>query len=111
MPINKRARPEITRLATRRSGSTEISDIYGGYTEARAALSPPNQGVLKAGRLAVAQPLPVQHRAAFDRLAVLALDRDLAHALVACRRVADLLLGRQPPRPVRGRGAGEVRSS
>src|SRR3984893_7835672 len=106
MPINKRARPEITRLATRRSGSTEISDIYAGYTAARPALSPPNQGVLKAWRLAVAHPLPAQHGAAFGRRAVLALDGELAQALVACRLVADLGLCGDARRLVRGRACG-----
>src|SRR6266567_5027128 len=48
MPNSKRARPEITRLATRRSGSTDISDIYGGYTQAGAAPSPAKQAALEA---------------------------------------------------------------
>src|SRR5258708_32754330 len=55
---------------------------------------------------AVPNPLSAQHRAAFDRRAVLALDRELAQALVACRRVADLGLGGDARRLVGGGASG-----
>src|SRR5258708_19804488 len=55
---------------------------------------------------AVPNPLSAQHRAAFDRRAVLARDCELAQALVACRRVADLGLGGDARRLVGGGARG-----
>src|SRR5260370_41978603 len=56
MPNSKRARPEITRLATRRSDSTDISDIYGGYTQAGAAPSPAKPGAVEAKAFSFSSP-------------------------------------------------------
>jgi hypothetical protein len=57
MPNSKRARPEITRLATRRSDSTDISDIYGGYTQAGAAPSPAKRGAVDAKVFSFSSPV------------------------------------------------------
>src|SRR5260370_14948401 len=61
MPNSKRARPEITRLATRRSDSTDISDIYGGYTQAGAAPSPAKQGAVEAKAFSFSSPSSLSH--------------------------------------------------
>src|SRR6266851_10074425 len=105
----RRPHPEEHRLAMRLEGWTTTT-VYPTLRDGPAGLLRVRLGLyqhsMKGVLGAVPNPLSAQHRAAFDRRAVLALDRELAQALVACRRIADLGLGGDARRLVGGGASG-----